>query len=137
MWIRRSDLEIKQFEERQQRKRRSLLRPIFWGAVWSIGLSLLYYLGYRGRGRFAYHSTFGPVDIVFGIIVFAVVAGIVDRSQRRGRDVFDDTGLLCSDCLTPSSPYGCPCGGILEPYEYYTWEEDEIRLDTPNTATQN
>ena len=134
MWIRRTDLEIAQFDKQQARKRKSLTRPMFWGAVWA-GVALgLQYIGFRGslRGGFAIASTSRPISLGFAISFFLIVTAFIYYRQRRGLKFFDsiDDALLCNHCFEPSSPNSrriCVCGGRLEPYEYYRWEEDEVQ----------
>jgi len=134
MWIKKSDLEINEFILREERKRKRLIRPFIWAFVWAGFVMLLHYLGFRGgtRGFYAFspHVGFSSRTLTMGLMAFAVIFALVYYRQRRGMTFFigGDDAWLCIDCYKPSSPdvsYLCPCGGQLEPYEYYRWEESE------------
>lgn len=133
MWIKRSDSEIAEFHALQKRKRTSLVRPILHGAIWGSLVMGAYYLGFRGGGRgfylIAQYSRFTLSTAIMGIFTFAVVAGLVYHYQKSGKTFFESHDTwLCSKCYEPGSTTPeniCGCGGRLEPYEYYVWEEDE------------
>lgn len=131
MWIKRSDLEIKQFLDKQERKTRSLLRPAVYGLLWGTMVTLLYSLGYRGGSRgfyiFAQPQALDLITLILAIGIGIVAFAMVLYRQRRGRTFFADTNdtRLCSQCWQPSSRPDniCDCGGQLDPYEYYSWVE--------------
>jgi hypothetical protein len=135
MWIKKSDFDIKEVEAKQERKRRSLLRPALYGALWSTFLMTLHYLGFRGGTRgvymFAQPGHFNISTVIIGILCFLIATGMVYRKQLRGEKFFDGGGgetLLCNGCWQPSSltPGNvCDCGGGLESYDHYRWQEDE------------
>jgi len=144
MWIKKSDIEINEFLLLEARKRKRLIRPLLWASAWTSLLMGLNYLGFRGgtRGFYAFsaHPGFSRGASVVGILIFVVAFGLVYYRQRRGLTFFDDVNnsLLCGSCYEPSSPNInslcinslCECGGRLEPYEYYRWEDDEIEADS-------
>lgn len=141
MWIRKSDIDISRVDAAGERKRRSFVRPAIYGLLWSSGITFAYYLGFRGTRRafmFAPTGRLNAVTVIMGVMIFAIVAGIVYRKQLRGEKFFGDSTetLLCNGCWRPSSAGLCGCGGSLEPYEYYEWQEDQtdLRAEEPSPA---
>jgi len=134
MWVKRSDTEINAFIDQRARKRKSLVRPLVYGAIWASVITTAHYLGFRGGGRgfyfFARHSRFDQLTVFVSVLAFLLISGFVYYRQRRGLKFFVtmNDSMLCGECQEPSSPNienKCGCGGQLEPFEYYTWEEDE------------
>lgn len=133
MWIKRSDSQIAEFHALKTRKRKSLVRPIIHGAIWGSLVTTAYYLGFRGGGRgyylIAQNSRFTASTAIMGIFAFVAVAGVVYYYQMRGMTFFESHDTwLCSKCYEPGSTNPeniCSCGGRLEPYEYYLWQEDK------------
>jgi hypothetical protein len=134
VWTRRSDDEIQSVNEEKEAKRKSLTRPLYWAIPISIVCTLLYALGYRGgitRGVIIYSdpiALFSTKIFTLNIFCFSVLYVAMFVSQRRGSTFFSgDDLLLCGNCQEASHAnlaMACPCGGRLEPFEYYRWDED-------------
>lgn len=132
MWYRRPESDIRNFLAKQERRRKSPLRPLVWAVIWATVCTVIYGLGYRGglsRGVIAYTDPrFDRRLVVLGIIATVVIFAIVYFRQLKGWRFFDadDDALLCTGCFEPTSPNPaniCECGSELEPYEYWEWNE--------------
>lgn len=141
MWIRKSEVDIEDWHQQQDRKRKDIIRPLLVSFGISTAGLMLYSLGYRGSVRgfifFSNSSYFSVIRLLFlFLILFVIIFSIAIYNQRRygaltpsGSDV-----LLCQNCKTPTSfnaEKRCSCGGNLEPYGYFDWVEKECI--TPST----
>lgn len=138
MWMRRSDEEIGEYLEREEAKRKSLLRPFLFALALSAGATILYALGYRGgwlRGGLVFVSSPGGlgartlfVSAFFFALFFAVA--LLNR-RRRGASLYaSGESLLCRECTQPFQANAdglCGCGGRLEPFAFFRWVEDEAQ----------
>ena len=133
MWTRRTEQEIEAAKLADEAKRKSLLRPLYWALPMSIVCSLLFSFGYRGgatRGVILYSDPIPLLSTKFffgAIFSFSLLYVVVYLQQRRGSKFVGDDILLCGNCQEPAhaNPQRiCSCGGRLEPFEYYTWDED-------------
>jgi hypothetical protein len=133
MWIRKSELEIKEILRRREQKKKSLVRPIVIGIVFGLLFMLIYSLGYRGglsRGVVVFSSPTSLFDfknIFAGVFGFGLFFGLAFYHQRRGFGFLsNEETLLCSSCYEPLSDNEtktCHCGGKLEPYDFFVWNE--------------
>ncbi len=141
MWIRKPEQEIQGFLDRQDAKQKSLLRPFMFALMLTMIGLILYSLGYRGgwlRGGLVVVSSpsgFGITIIFAGIFLFAIFFPFALYRQRRNRSSHAAHDiLLCRECKQPSNANPaavCQCGGKLEPFAFFSWNEDE----KPNETT--
>ncbi|MEQ1763425.1 MAG: hypothetical protein ABL984_09805 [Pyrinomonadaceae bacterium] len=143
MWTKRPESEIRDILARQERRRKSPLRPLIYGIFWATIWTTIYGLGYRGglsRGVLMYSDPrFDRRLLGLGIIATLVIMAIVYYRQLRGIKFFDldSDALLCTGCFEPASPSPtntCECGVRLEPYEFYEWNEPESTETQPSIA---
>ena len=134
MWVRKSEAEIKDYLDRQEARRKSLLRPFLFALALTVVALTLYSLGYRGGSlRSGLVVVSDPVDFAAGIILPAVFLFgfffvIALYRTRRKRAYSASDYLLCANCKEPSSANPsavCQCGGTLEPFAFFEWREDE------------
>ena len=136
MWARRSDEEIREYLEREEAKRRSLLRPFLFALGLTAGALALYALGYRGgwlRGGVVLLSSpggLGARTLFVGAFFFALFFAVaVYNRRRRGPSAYNPgDSLLCGECRQPAVADAsgvCRCGGRLEPFAFFTWNEVE------------
>lgn len=139
MWVRKSEAEIKHYLDRQEARRKSLLRPFLIAAGFTVIALILYSLGYRGsRISGGLVMVSDPTDFAIrtvfpGLILFAPVFVVALLINRRKRPYTATDSLLCSECKQPSSgnPEAvCRCGGRLEPFAFFEWHEDESAGET-------
>lgn len=131
MWTRKSDLEIVNFEKQQAVRRKSLTRPLIFGGGFGLLFMILTYFGYRGGGRgvyvFASPNGFNSRTLYAGAFGFVMFFGLSFYYQRKGSSFLSEEKFYrCDSCteLAPLNPAKtCPCGGRLEPADYYSWEE--------------
>jgi hypothetical protein len=131
MWIRKSDFEIENLRKQQERQKKSLKRPFIFGSAFGLLFMILTYLGYRGGARGVYilasPSGFNSRTVIAGAFGFAIFFGLTFYHQRKGSSFLaEETYHRCDTCtkLHPVNPAKtCPCGGRLEPADYYGWEE--------------
>ena len=133
MWIRKSDLEIKNLITRKELKKKSLNRPIIVGTISGLLFMILTYLGFRGGSfragvfLFSNQTGFNFRTISAGIFGFILFFSISLYLQRRCSSMFsDNTYLRCDTCkeISHINPQNiCPCGGKLELSEFYDWNE--------------
>ena len=136
MWVRKSEEEIRDYLDRQEAKKKSLLRPLLFALMLTVIAVVIYSLGYRGgwlRGGMVVVSNpsgFSMRTLFFGAFLFAFFFAVALYDQRRrSASPYSASGsLLCRECKHPSNanPSGtCQCGGRLEPFAFFRWEEDK------------
>ena len=135
MWNRKSETEIQDYLDQEESKKKSPLRPFLFSLAITVFVVVLASLGIRGmsvRGNVLMMVDQGGLrltTLLAGVFVFALLFVVMLYKQRRG-GLFSPSGgdsLLCRDCKEPShpSPSGrCQCGGQLEPFAFYTWDEE-------------
>ena len=141
MWIRKSEEEIQDYLDQQEAKRRSLLRPFLFALVLTVIAVVLYSLGYRGGSirsgivLFSNPSSLGKGSLVSGTFLFVFFFALALYNQRRRSSFFSaHESYLCRECKQPSninSSMKCECGGKLEPFAYFSWEEDDKPSEVP------
>ena len=135
MWIRKSKEEIQDYLDQQEAKRKSLLRPFLFALVLTVIAMVLYSLGYRGSSLrwgvmlVSNPSSLSKATLFSGIFLFIFFFAIALYNQRRRGSFFSASDTcLCRECKQPSDAnpsLRCECGGKLEPFAYFRWEEDE------------
>lgn len=140
MWIRRSDLEIRQLLAEKETKKKSLKGPLLAGAGASLFAMIVYYLGYRGgslRLGVAYSTTPGFNWDTLGAGVFVgTFTFLFSRYHQKKYGTLAQTNEhlqrcdICKEISPVNDAMRCECGGNLEPSDYFTWEEDESQLAT-------
>ena len=134
MWVRKSEQEIAELLELEEKKRNSLLRPFLFALIPTVIAVAAYSVGIRGgwlRGGVIFVSSRTGVSwqlLVASLFLFAFFFGIAFLNNRRVRS---PDHLLCSVCKEPShanSSTQCSCGGALEPFAFYTWTEEDTNL---------
>lgn len=135
MWVRKSEVEIRDYLDRQEAKKKSLLRPLLFALILTVIAVIIYSLGYRGgwlRGGLVVVSNPSGVSLrtVFvGIFFFAFFFAIALYYRRRSTSSYSATdSLLCRKCVQPfnaNPSAACQCGGKLEPFAFFIWVEDE------------
>ena len=133
MWIRKSDLEIRNLLAEKEIKNKSLKRPIILGTVFGFLFMAFHYFGFRGgslRYSYAYTSVinFGWQTVFFGVFGFIFFFILAVYHQKKGWSFLSngDNILRCESCkelFRLNIQKLCQCGGRLEPSEFYTWEE--------------
>lgn len=131
MWKRKSDSEIKNLLTQKEIQKKSLRRPVIFGIVFGTVFMLLQYIGLRGGGRgfyiFSSNIGFSLKTIIFGLFGFIFFFVLAYYHQIKGWSFLSsDNCLLCPKCNQPSlenSESRCKCGGQLEPFEHFRWEE--------------
>lgn len=132
MWIRKTDLEIKNLVAQKEIEKKSLRRPFMFGTIFGLLFMVVQYFGFRGdvRGYYVFSSEvgFSWKTVSLGIFGFTMFFLIALYRQRKGLSFLNDRSyFLCSRCQEPAdfSPENkCRCGGKLEPSEYFSWEEN-------------
>jgi hypothetical protein len=134
MWIRKSSEEIQLYLNKKMLDRYKLGQPIIFAFVLSCVCLLIYSIGYRGgfvRGGIVLISSapnmFNVRGLFIGLFLFVLFSIITIARQRKYGSVWGPPSgaLLCRECKRPSNPnVMCSCGGVLEPFEYYNWMED-------------
>jgi hypothetical protein len=139
MWIRKSEAEIQNYIDRQEAKKKSLLRPFLFALMLTNIAIIAYSLGYRGgwlRGGIVVVSngSIPGVGIVFaGLFLFAFFFAFALYRNRRTPAYSASDHLLCRECKQPSSgnpSASCRCGGELEPFAFFSW----VEYEKPNEA---
>lgn len=132
MWIRKSDLEIKNLLDQKESQKKSLKRPIIFGVGCGLLFMIATYFGFRGRAGGVYifgaQNGFNSRTLSAGVFGFVLCFGLTFYNQRKGTTFLaaSDEYFRCDACkeLSPVNPANtCRCGGRLEPADYYTWEE--------------
>ena len=135
MWIRKSETEIQAYLDQEEAKKKSLLRPFLSSLAITVVVFVFTSLGVRGMSfsgnvfMMADQGGFRMATLLAGVFVFALLFVVMLYKQRRG-SLFGPSGgdsLLCRECKEPShpSPSGrCQCGGQLEPFAFYRWDEE-------------
>jgi hypothetical protein len=134
MWVRKSPESIAADMAECARPPR-LLPALAIAAAATVGLGVLYALGFRGysRGVLFLDSTESSQEALgrrpwILLVPFAIIFWLVYRRRKSPESlVGSNTTLLCTRCFEPHSPYEsqCPCGGELEPIVFWEWMEDE------------
>ena len=142
MWVRKSETEIRDYLDRQEAKRKSLLRPFLFALGLTVIAMILYSFGYRGGSLRAgivlvsNPTSLGMSTLLAGTFLFVTFFAMALYNQRRRSSFFSSSdSLLCRECKQPSEPNPsmiCECGGKLEPFAYFSWEENE----KPNEVTR-
>lgn len=131
MWVRKTDDEIEQLLIKEEKKRKSLVRPFLFALALTAVATAAYSLGIRGgwlRGGLVIVSGRTGLSLqlllaslfLFGF--FFVVAFINNRRVRSSDH------LLCAVCKEPAhaNPANkCSCGGELESFDFYNWTEEQ------------
>jgi hypothetical protein len=139
MWMRKSDEEIRAHLERQEAKRKSVLRPFLFALALTAVAMILYSAGYRGgwlRGGMLLVSGpggFDPKMLFTAAFLFSLFFAVAVYNQRRHGSASPAAGdvLLCRECRQPShadASGACGCGGELEPFAFFNWVEGEERM---------
>ena len=133
MWIRNSEEEIQDFLQRQEAKKKSLLRPFLFALMLTVISVIIYSLGYRGgwlSGGIVLVSNpsgFSMTTVLVALFLFAFFFVFALYWMRR-TSFHPSDNLLCRECKQPSQAGAaavCECGGKLEPFEFFRWAEDE------------
>ncbi|HLM00679.1 MAG TPA: hypothetical protein VK400_06455 [Pyrinomonadaceae bacterium] len=130
MWTRKSDEAIKNLLQEKARERKSLKRPLIYAFIFTVVGMILFSFGIRGARAYIYltspNSLFELKNIFAGAFLFAFLFSLMYLHQRRGFSILgSDESFLCSDCKEPyliDTGNPCPCGGRLEPSDYFSWE---------------
>ena len=131
MWIRKSDLEIKNLLDQKEIQKKSLKRPFVVGMCFGLLCMIVTYFGFRGGARgyyvFTHQTGFNLKTLYFGVFGFVVFFGLAFYHQRKGSSFLSENKCLRCDACKELSPVNaenkCQCGGTLEPSEYYSWGE--------------
>jgi hypothetical protein len=143
MWIRKSETEIQECLDEEEAKKKSLLRPFLFSLAITVVVVVLFSLGISGvsfRGNvlmMVNRGGFRITTLLAAVFVFALLFVVMLYKQRRGGLFGPSAGdsLLCSDCKEPSHPNSsgrCQCGGQLEPFAFYKWDEEAPAQSLPN-----
>lgn len=138
MWMRLSNEEIGEHLEREESRRKSLLRPFLFALGLTAGATVLYALGYRGgwlRGGSVFVSSpggLGARTLFVSAFLFALFFAVAVLNRRRRGASLHASGdsLLCRECTQPFQANAsglCRCGGKLEPFAFFRWVEDEAQ----------
>jgi hypothetical protein len=134
MWMRRSDEGIGEYLEREEAKRKSLLRPFLLALALSAGATILYALGYRGgwlRGGLVFVSSTGGLGArTLFVSAFFFAVALLNRRRRGASPYASGESLLCRECTQPFQANAsglCGCGGRLEPFAFFRWVGDEAQ----------
>jgi hypothetical protein len=139
MWVRKSEEEIQDYLDQQEAKRKSLLRPFLFALALTLVSLIIYSLGFRGGSIRAGimlvsdPSLPGKATLLSGVFLFITFFAIALYNQRRRSSFFSASdSLLCRECKQPSdsNPSAfCQCGGKLEPFAFFSWNEDEPEMN--------
>jgi hypothetical protein len=135
MWVRLSQDEISKIQTNSLYRARSWRRRILIALGWSTGLIILFALGFRGGSTrlgvlflsSAYQGPLAPLMIMWLILTLLIIP-IVTFVTGRNRGILAPGSGLCAQCLEPGHYHDggrCGCGGVMEPFGYYRWTDDE------------
>ena len=137
MWIRKSENEISELRQKNELEKKNLTRPAIFATVLTVISVILYYFGFRGRvGGFVVFSSNSPqlwTMLFIGAFVFTLVFVIALSHQRKGIKLLSDSAMLCKNCKDPSQvniENLCQCGGTLEPFEFFEWQEESVMQES-------
>ncbi len=134
MWIKKTDEEIQDVLRIEFESRKKLTKPLLIGAIFSVIFAVIYSIGFRGGARGFYFfssptNIFSQKSLLIGIFGFALFFFIALYLQRKGSSMLStDNIFLCSKCKEPKHTNLqklCGCGGVLEPFSFYDWEEEK------------
>jgi hypothetical protein len=131
MWVRKSGNEVEEILVQKELKKKSLKLPIIFGTTFGLLFMLLYAGGLRGGLRgfyfFSQNTGFGFKTLLFGTFGSLLFFCLAVHHQRRGSALFSNNNFVlcigCRELVRVKSENTCQCGGILEPSEYYDWED--------------
>ncbi len=137
MWIRKSEEEISELRQKKELEKKSLKRPIIFASIATIIYVILYLFGFRGsiNGVLLFSSNAPQVwrMLFLGMILFIFCFIIERRQQKREGQILGNSTMLCRECKEPSYANErniCSCGGTLEPFEFFEWQEESVMQES-------
>ena len=135
MWRRKTDAELKELEQRNQR-RDSGLNPknsVIFAFVFAVLTVLSEIMGSQGGGRRAGRPPVPFDEAVrafpyYFILFFAASYMMFNKSGRVRWRSRKPPVVICNKCFqvkAQTADDNCPCGGKFELFEHWTWVKED------------